>query len=388
MALARRWGTVGLRVHQLLEFIWHSDWKYIPYVWAAPLENLVQRAAPTAQPILSSWWAYNYFFATISPAVVELEEWLGIGPPLCPLLPVLGTPYAEKGNALLHSILAHEVGHLALDQHPVQLPAPELTSDALGSLSGEPLTAPQAPPGSLFEHTLRESLTGEFSRAFRAWAQEIVADLFALQMLGPAYFFAFSFLGVSADMLSEPDRSQPPLGVRCRALLRAVEAWGHLGALPQPLQQVVLQWKTFGWEAPQLARVHQLVQDSLEQHLDALIEAVNGAAESLGLAYSSEAYRRDVEALRNRILDGVPPDTIGTVPYHAVSLAAILNAAWEVRLAYLPELQRLVAGDKFDPEDANQRSQALGVLNRLTTKAIEYHAIATQWEKARARTEG
>ena len=91
--------------------------------------------------------------------------------------------------------------------------------------------------------------------------------------------------------------------------------------------------------------------------------------------------------MRERLLAGVPPDTIGGLPYRPASLPGMLNAGWEVRLGFLEGLQQLTAGHDFDRGNAEQRSEALAVLNRLTTKAIEYHAIATQWEAARASLE-
>jgi len=387
--LAAGLGQVGVGVHQLLEFVAQSEWKQIPYVMAVPLESLVKKAAPEAQPILSSWWAYNYFFTSISPALTKLEAGLKITARPC-LLPVLGVPYAERDNPLLHTILAHEVGHLVVEQGELRVPVGEADERELRSLVSESLNSIGFPPGPLMEHRVREALAHEFEERSKAWTEEVLADVLALRTLGPAYFFAFALLSVSAQIFSEPEFDHPPLRLRVEALLCALEDWRYTEVLPEPLQQAVSEWRVFADKMPMVALppIHALVVGHLRARLGEVIKLAAESREAAALAYSPGAYAREVEVLRKRLLAGVPPDTVGDLPYQPASLAGIVNAAWEVRLAFLDELQRLVAGEEYHPGDLGQRSQAIGVLNRLTMKAVEYHGIASQWEKARGSIEG
>jgi hypothetical protein len=80
---------------------------------------------------------------------------------------VLALPKAEAENPLMWAILAHEISHTMIDSYRILDRVLEATPGYSGA-------------------------DGTSQRVYRNWAVEVCADLIALRLLGPSYFFSFA----------------------------------------------------------------------------------------------------------------------------------------------------------------------------------------------------
>ena len=83
---------------------------------------------------------------------------------------VLALPKAECDNPLMWTILAHELAHAMINWYKIR--------DAILERSEE-----------------YQSMEQDQKHSYRNWITEICADLIALRLLGPSYFFSFTSMG-------------------------------------------------------------------------------------------------------------------------------------------------------------------------------------------------
>lgn len=88
---------------------------------------------------------------------------------------VLALPKAEVDNPLMWAILAHEIAHTMIDSYKI------VENEVLARTPGY-------------------KKADEISRnVYRNWSTEICADLIALRLLGPSYFFSLASMGLLLD---------------------------------------------------------------------------------------------------------------------------------------------------------------------------------------------
>jgi hypothetical protein len=95
---------------------------------------------------------------------------------------VLALPKAEADNPLMWAILAHEMAHTMISSYKI------LDNEILAR-TPEYLKA-------------KQNLSRE---VYRNWSLEICADLIALRLLGPSYFFSFASMGLLLDPQPETE---------------------------------------------------------------------------------------------------------------------------------------------------------------------------------------
>jgi hypothetical protein len=118
---------------------------------------------------------------------------------------VLALPKAEVDNPLMWAILAHETAHAMISSYKI------LESEILA----------RSPEYS-------ES-TDEMSRqVYRNWSLEICADLIALRILGPSYYFSFASMGLLLHPQATTE-DHPPIieriGIMSKVLERHYPSW-------------------------------------------------------------------------------------------------------------------------------------------------------------------
>jgi hypothetical protein len=145
-----------------------------------------------------------------------------------PDLTVISYPRFLNGDVLLHTVLAHEIAHLAYERkHPDQIDAP-LGRTVIGANIDERYEAleeellerigPEAGPQELAEaeRSARDRIFG--------WFEELTCDRLATLMVGPAYLFALFDLEMPGNRWAQRRGmpgfiTHPGLGWRIRELL-------------------------------------------------------------------------------------------------------------------------------------------------------------------------
>lgn len=262
-------------------------------------------------------------------------------------------PMADPHNALLIPILAHEVGHAAIEQNDLgsQL-LQRVDRNALDRLFRESLEqAPDAAPS-------------KWQMQLVYWIDELLCDALATVLTGPSFLFA------SIVFLPAPEL-------------------GQLGTHPYPSDRVALTLKQLhdlGWRehleniAPNITRwaedLRQPIDttDPRERFLRGAIDILEPALldvarEHVRHALRPKAFQEIEDELDERVDVGIPPAQLTSGA--PASPWAIILSAW---------LNRIRALD--DRPDALAQATADRVFNAFVLKAIEMSRITTLWENA------
>ncbi len=137
---------------------------------------------------------------------------------------LVGFPSADAGAILLHALAAHELGHAAGNRwrDEIESVRSELVAAAKGQYGSKLVEHIQASARSMmglglgvgksdaYESAAR-SVVERLERIAEAWFEELVADLVAARLVGPAFLAAFDRLNLGAGQGSD---EHPPSGLR------------------------------------------------------------------------------------------------------------------------------------------------------------------------------
>jgi len=209
---------------------------------------------------------------------------------------------------------------------------------------------------------------------FRQWIREIVADLVATRLFGPALLFARRRLGLQVGVLDKPTELHPDSRLRNALMLDLLEAMGYLdqdneeGAGQDShmryLRDLLVAWREVAAQdatRQSTTREYEVARASVVTARATICERAR--TWDLGPEFNARVYAEQVPLLSQRLRRGVPPDdTAGAVP----ELHTILNAAWLVALQNEDQLFEDVV-----PQCGEERQQCYESLNELTLKAID-----------------
>jgi hypothetical protein len=116
---------------------------------------------------------------------------------------VMNYPLTDSDRLLLHPIFAHELGHASSDEYQLVQQAEEtLRADANFV--------------SAFEATeTMMTVPGELRRLLRRWIEELLCDHLAIEVMGPAFLWAFAQFLVPCNY-GDAGASHPPNTLRIR----------------------------------------------------------------------------------------------------------------------------------------------------------------------------
>jgi len=275
----------------------------------------------------------------------------------------LRLPKIERDSALLHVILAgHELGHVrdwATQTSQNLVPPPLVLST--GAARAEDIVT--------------------HKNLISFWAREIVADIFAAFIFGPASLLSFTELVLTVGTLSGDSFTHPGpnrrieiiLGVlrqldyfdnqEARALLSDLEK-ATAGAAATPV--VVQQFS--GQEIPQAA------WDWLSSQVPSLIAQCQSALAPDEILDAGKW--QEIEAAASQLSRGRPfgelvtgsGDASGDISVIPVPEPIILNAGWLVRMRGYEGLAKIV---DLDPRDTKQSADLAAILDGLLLKSLE-----------------
>lgn len=330
----------------------------------------------THQTSLANFLFHGHIYA---PSAEVQERFLG-----GPHVSIFSIPYIEGTRVPWYPIvLGHEIAHSRLDRAG--------GSRQLQKIVDEWVLIRNVEFGTMLEETVSQSrdplqARGDASEQLLNWVTELVCDLNAVRLFGPAGLSAIAeFLAI---LESQHDKgtldmeTHPPLWVRLRVLSVYLDRLGWSGdALPahasvwhaeQGSSQETLgeraRWAATLVTTP--ARVEQLI---------AFVRRWNISEEE----YQAGVNVERIAHVERELLDGVPGATYAPTSrgrWTEVSIADVVNAAWTARRV-LAEGADAEAGvllaSQLDPHDKRVK------LDSLASKAIDTLELSRLWGRTK-----
>ena len=304
-------------------------------------------------------------------------------------------PYLEGRNALLQVMIGHEMGHLhniiaGVDAQilaDINVPEARILEVAAGVAQARyraPLDAsPDAGATRAVSPEQREQIVQavrtKARRLISSWVAELVADLFAIRTLGPAYLFAFEEMSTIAVVMNKYSATHPSSAFRLTFLLRELEhsAFIARASIPAVRERLLaLKADLAGRDLTPSDEFDRIAYETLVQATERIHETVRDTPGAY--QYGVEAFNRDVPTIVDQYLArGVPPiehwDATGgfTIPWNLVS---IINGAWVAYLTRMGDFYALTSAVDGDAKSVAQRNYSDIIL-----KAIEASHIKQSW---------
>jgi hypothetical protein len=392
-----------------IQYLDNAQTHKLPWSLILPMKTLVRQIMPEIEIILQPQWEYNY---TIQPTSLY-EMFYGMLTRYQSLTPernvgdllsglnrnyyVVSFPACEKNNILLHSLLAHEIGHLKSKDYfdgPREEQFLQAVRDKVAPIVENQLKEVPEDMGPLFQAQVTQELTQTaIKRITTIWQrglEELLSDMIGCFLLGPAVLFAnmdFALQDLNGfdTKPTEDNLFYPPWRMRLRNILVLLK---DLSILPVPRDK---------FQVPEIAdavnrRLHFLEEiasndsDKKEIEDDAytkiayveieqdLQEAKPRLRKELSSLISTEFYDR-LPHLVERLELGIPPNAweISIDERQAATVLEIINAAWFHKLSWSDSMFDKIGNAESDIYKKRSR------MNRLTLKALEYAFIENEY---------
>jgi hypothetical protein len=369
----------------------------LPWSLPQPLELLSEKILPGTSLMLRPQWKYNYAILPYDLGESyreELEklftkEQVGhIFEGFPERFHIISFPSIERRTALLHCDLGHEIGHLVAKKF---LEVEDENSAYLVDLRKGIAARVTSENSGAEPQVIQEIIQQKLELAAEVWwsgLTEIISDMFAMRLLGPAALFAL-FQMALGDTLDLPPTERtsfyPPWRTRLRHALHTLET------------VTLIPISVGDDESPETKKTREDVQQRIDEikvltsedsDREAIAddwvtllayESIEGAIEEVerflqnehGGAFMvpAELYG-DVYHLVQRLSYNIPPNAIEDSSFDSrpARLEIILNAAWFYRIS---ALKNPFTGGEID-EDFQKQYR---ILNRLTLKAIEFSHV-------------
>lgn len=375
--------------HVLLRFVEASEIARIPDAMVGPLRALLGRYAAAPEVLVwYDWTPSNYSFSpglayTLRKVIRQIFEDDLKGESLQKEVPdlfaVISIPASDRDNVLQHATIGHELGH-ALSLHFKDLDACsdalEPDPEALDAVFEAIVQGGEAPPGQLSLYA-KQGLRRRAVRTIQQWANELLADVWAIRLLGPTPLLSLLHAGGRQEALED----HPPTYLRGQAMFEALDRCGFgAQSIPWLDQSFSAMGKCMAETRWAAEAHHVLATQTLEAQMGLLVEQVFRQKAGLDpFTYEAWSAGSDSSQAEGRhefveqILHHVPPCGCmegASVPSDSV-LPSILMAGWNVWLdeegCWEPFCGSLGAEEALSAG----RSQAFEKLNALVLKGLE-----------------
>lgn len=349
-------------IYRWLGIIELAQSKYNPQELVLPLEEIARQIYRKSGLLISSLHEENYTYVEI---IDQLRERLGKvlgaeGESLFVEYPdyfaVLSFPSAARDNVLQHAVFGHELGHLANDVY-------RISEDVRTAIDLDEIIAQEIDrfiPGKLEEEEFikrKERLNREVFWPIGEWLKEIVADVYAVNLWGPASFFANAHYLLTRQSLDTWTDIHPSPRFRLHVMLDEIKEIGYFKLIEESGLETVRQeldhWRNLAGEdeqeLPLYSEILTISPDSYLLAKKVLKETGQRARQEIhervkGLESVREPNPQDMQdiiALVKLLHEEIPPCEIRNgreKPY--VGIAAILNAGWVHRITHPRDISR------------------------------------------------
>lgn len=415
-----KWITIALR--KMAPMIRYADMAQLedsPWGIVGRLQKFCDLLSPeqVLRVILRPRWRYRYDHTLLNEELRRIVKDLHLDDVLsdAPQFVALSFPTSEKNNMLLSAVWAHELGHVLSAVYGKQ-------GSTLGHQFAQRLLTPDegkiekltdlwcqtddigalilaASPTSRAEHrqAINQELKQQLSNWLSHWTEELVSDLFAINLFGPASTFAFHEICLRTQDLDTVTPRYPSPRQRLRI---QIDELSNLGYLDPPAmidssskeRQLALELhkdvaaaleglKAIAHSPPQQTPdrpAERFQAELVSELLDAAAEQISQEISELHLPafYSAASMWRHIPKLVRLLDQHIPPNVperpVGQEP--PWDLPDILNAGWFHWLKQVPPCKDLgMATASSANFDERRRT------NQLVLKAIEASEFQFQY---------
>ncbi|MQY56266.1 MAG: hypothetical protein GH152_03460 [Dehalococcoidia bacterium] len=291
----------------------------------------------------------------------------------------VGFPGLEMGRLLVHSIIAHELGHCLyvegkLEKKLLQLVKPD--KQKLDTLVRELVArAPTALSEYITEVEIRSTFTRQINFLAKLWVKELTCDAIGYCLFGPAYLFAaLDFLTV-AYTFDDDLHTHPPNRMRFRLLYKMLDKeTGFLNILDPQVKSFLDSWRAItGSQEPRFTNpISDLTGSAILNIYDHIINTATSAVGSAG-PYSASENATELQQLVKRAEALIPPnELIEKEGSREVKFQSVLNAGW---LVYLKGLEAIQEKFKWEPWECKTK------FNATVARAVELNEIQRRWRE-------
>jgi hypothetical protein len=294
----------------------------------------------------------------------------------------VGFPGLEMGRLLIHSIIAHELGHCLYVERKLEskllrfVKPDEQRLDALVREWAE--TAPRG-QRTLSEYVseveIKSVLTRQINRLAKLWVKELTCDAIGYCLFGPAYLFAaLDFLTI-AYAFDDDLHTHPPNRMRFRLLYEMLDKdtdFLNILVLDPQVKGFLDLWRSVTQsQAPQFTNpITDLTGRAILNIYDRMINTATSAVGDAG-PYSASENATELQRLVKRAEALIPPnELIETGGSREVKFQSVLNAGW---LVYLTGLKTIQEKFNFEPWECKKK------FNENIARAVELNEIQRRW---------
>jgi len=391
--------------NEILDFVSLSDPSEQPFEIVEPLKIFIRKFEPDFALILRGYSKDNYeliayenlyasYVDTLSPYVSDEYR----DSPASPKWFIFFSfPKIHSRNILLHTItLSHEMLHLRdhilgiTDEllGKIQISAEDI-KPLVERISTTPLPTERVllPPLTLEEVYRRKEIeraTREAcSEILENWLSEIVADLLATRIFGPAYFFSLARLSLSLGTMDQHSTTHPCSRIRLRMMLEELRRLGYLRRrkVDEIIYSELGKWDAYLEEEvnvlsmpPESEPYCSIAESKVLATKNTLMTRVNQVAGSE--SYNAKAFHGEVWKLVELLDNGISPAEIKDTNKRSikpVSMVSILNAGYVFFLAHMGHLYLMLKNSD------NINFRAVAKLNELLLHAMQASTISRHW---------
>ena len=387
---------------QILDFIPLMDPFAQPFEIVEPIKVFIQEFEQSFALILRSYSKDNYelvayeglyesYVNTLSPYVPdeyrdyhEAPKWFVF----------LSFPRIHSRDVLRHVItISHEILHLkdhVLGITSELLSEIQISPEDIHSLVEQIRTAPvpterpSLPPLTIEDiysrHEIERETKEMCSKILEKWLSEVVADLLATRLFGPAYFFSLANLSLSLGTMDQHSISHPSSRLRLRVMLEVLRNLGYVrrGKIDKTVYSELIKWGRYlkgdvsPISLPPPVRPHCSIAESkvlaTKKTIMTKVEQVTA-----GKTFNTDVFQGEVPKLVELLYYGISPAEMKEKrSIKPASLASILNAGHVFFLTHLDHLRSMLG-------DSTDNHMVVSRLNDLLLHAIQASTISRRW---------
>ncbi len=375
-------------------FVERSDVPHTVVELVQPIKRLMQLQCGLTdfQLLLHPLPILNYSFFPLGSVLSSVQDQLNLGITFPKQLVTVGFPGLEVERLLLHSIIAHELGHCLYIEHelersllPLVTPV-ERELDALvrewaetkvSSDSGQTQTDQRTVSEYFTEVELRSYITRQINEVSEMWVKELTCDAIGYCLFGPAYLFSALDVLPSAFTFDNDQGTHPTNRMRFLLLFRMLEKeTGFFEIIDQNVLAHLESWKSITHSrSPQFTLpIRKLAGVAILDIYDSIIATATSTIESTR-RYSVSEDTTELQRLIERASSLIPPNEfIENGIASEAQFQSILNAGWLVYLSGLEGIRERFGWDKWESKIK---------FNEFISRAIELNEIQRRWREIR-----
>lgn len=357
-------------------FVERSDVPHTVVELVQPLKRLMQLQCGLKdfELLLHPLPVVNYSFFNLGSVLTEVKDQLELASAniaFSKQLVTVGFPGLQMGRLLVHSIIAHELGHCLYIERKLEKKLLLLVKPDKQKL--DTLVRELAKSKYATEVEIRSALTRGINEHAKLWVKELTCDALGYCLFGPAYLFAALAVLPLAYAFDNDRSTHPPNRMRFLLLYKMLDKEDEfLNILDPQVKSFLDSWRSFTRsQNPRFTDpIRNLAGTAILDIYDPIVTTATSAVGAAG-PYSASANAADLQQLVKRAEALITPnEVIENGVSREVKFESILNAGW---LVYLTGLEDIQAKFKWDKWECKTK------FNDVIARAIELNEIQRRW---------